>query len=69
MQISTKRNVDMSFTDTKAAIAGAIFSILGINLIGVASDALLALVLGCIGAVGGWLMNKLLRWIDRRFTK
>lgn len=59
----------MSFTDTKAAIVGAIFSILGVNLIGIASDALVALVLGGLGAVGGWLTNKVLKWIDRRNTK
>jgi hypothetical protein len=58
-----------NMTDIKAAIIGGISSILGFNIIGVAQDALLAFIFGGIGALGGWLVNKLLKRIEDKRGK
>lgn len=48
------------FSDTKAAIAGGLCSIFGNYFIGFIGDVLSAFILGGVGALGGWLVNKLL---------
>ena len=46
--------------DFKASLTGFIFSLLGSSLLGYANEILLAFILGCIGALGGWVVNRLL---------
>lgn len=53
--------------DLKAASAGFAFSILGSKILGfLVYDLLTALILGGVGALGGWVANRLL---NRYFPK
>ncbi len=52
--------------DSKAAVVGGVVSILGINIIGFVGDAIISLVLGGIGALGGYLVNKLIKYIEKK---
>jgi ABC-type Co2+ transport system permease subunit len=53
--------INTHYTDTKASIAGAVCSILGANFFHFAADALSAFSFGVIGALGGWIFNKLIK--------
>lgn len=55
--------------DSKSAIVGGVFSFLGMNYLGFAQDTIMALFLGGIGAVGGWLVGKLIKYIEKRVKK
>jgi hypothetical protein len=52
--------------DLKATILGGVASIVGTSLVGFVGDALLAFVFGGIGALGGWLVNKLIKRIESK---
>ena len=52
--------------DIKACFTGLLFSVLGSSWLGVVQDVLTAFVLGAIGALGGWIINRLM---NRFFPK
>lgn len=52
--------------DIKAAFTGGIFSILGINILGLAEDIFTAFILGGVGAIGGWLVNRIIKYFEKR---
>ena len=53
-------------TDIKATMLCGLSSILGVNLLGFAGDAFIALLLGGVGALGGWLANRLIKYLEKR---
>lgn len=61
------------FSDLKASISGGITSLV-VKLLAISPEAIntisdlsLVLLYGAIGALGGWLMNKVLDYIKKRF--
>lgn len=52
--------------DLKATVAGFIASLIGMNLMGFVQDTLSALFFGGIGALGAWLVNKIIKRYEAR---
>lgn len=44
-------------------------NILGMNLIEIMVNIILAFIVGCVGAIGGWLTTKLLKKYDEKNSK
>lgn len=61
------------YSDLKASIAGGVtsfcvkLSMIDPGTIETIRELSLALLFGAIGALGGWLMNRLLDWVKKRF--
>ncbi len=57
-----------SIGDGTASLLGAVFSMLiGIQFLEFAKNSFLAFVFGILGALGGYLANKTIKWIERRY--
>lgn len=55
--------------DSKAAVIGSVFSIVGLNVFSFAevlANLSSALLYGALGALGGWLMNRLIKKIEKK---
>lgn len=61
------------FSDLKASISGGVTSLcvkllaISPSAINTISELLLILLYGAVGALGGWLMNKILDFLKKRF--
>lgn len=59
----------LEMSDFKAVIVGSLCSILGTAFTGTLIDALTAFIFGGIGALGGWSVNQLIKYIQNKRGK
>lgn len=66
MQTDSKYTI---MDNMKSYITGMLSSLLAGGFFGFLSDVITALIFGIVGVIGGWLGNKLIKWIESKKNK